>query len=128
MLRDRDGLTDAEADEVIAVARSLNTPQAQEAFSAKSRDSQRRTCDELRASATTEESITMLAAKVEREATEERLEAMQLLTQLKPATRTKVYKVLVEYRKGMTAGGRDWHKANAQHIEQYRNKFCSGAN
>jgi hypothetical protein len=127
ILKNRDGLSDAEADEVIAVASHLNTPEALEAERQTSEASLKKICSDLRTADTPEEMITVLSGSQARSLAKARLAGGNLLSELRPSTRAHVMKVLTEHRKGITVARIDWSKASPQKLNEYKNRRCSNA-
>ena len=124
MLRDRDGLSEAQAEEVIAAARKMDSPEASEAKAAKAKTVKEGACSDLKEAKSVEQSSQVLEAKRAQEDAEAHLEGVRVLAELTPATRAAVRKALVEYRKSIESSEPDWSEASPEMIERYKSKHC----
>lgn len=133
-LRDRDGLTQAEAAEVIAVAQRLNAPpapQARRAATEQAEASKRADCQALNRATTPDALLAELEAGEAAFVKARARKGKELLDALSPATRARMLDVLTEYRKSMTVGRQDWKKVREvrpEAMESYRAAKCSGVN
>ena len=134
MLRERYGLTQAQTDEVISVARGFTaasqagkTPAAIEAGTAKNRSF----CQSLNKAATADAQLAVLEAAEAANIQNEVQAGRAFLDQLSPATRARVRQMLIEYRKSLTVGRQDWKKlrdTKPEGLEMYRAAKCHNVN
>lgn len=128
MLTERDGLTDAQADEVIAIAAAANkpvTPPAIANLSAERLELQRKNCAALTSAKTRQETVAILEARDKQREAENRAEGVRLLSLLKPDTKVAVNAALAKYREGLTTNTMDWSKATDKHLAAIKTKTCA---
>ncbi len=125
MLRDRDGLTKEQADEVIAVARRLNSVEAREASRADAAAAMQRLCEGLRVATTTEAAVTLLQRSETEAAEKNRALGNSLLSELSAATRTRLSPALEENRNSLTVVRKDWANAKPEDIEGFKLRACA---
>ncbi len=134
LLRDRDGLSEAEASEVIAVAREANaptTPQARQAGIEREAALLHSQCDALNRAGTADAQLAALQAADADDVKRDIQAGKSLLAQLSPGTRARVMEVLAEQRKKITVVRRDWKHLRDERpeaLEMYRAAKCANAN
>ena len=127
VLRDRDGLTEAEAEEVISIARRLSGPEAEESRRAESRLSRQKLCTDLQLAASPGEALLLLEGAQAQSLARNRLAGANLLSELRPSTRTRVTKAIMEHRDATIVRRVDTKKLKAEEIEAYKTQQCSQA-
>jgi hypothetical protein len=130
ILRDRDGLTEVEAEEVIAVARQLEKLEQDGGQVERTRLDQsiKKVCSDLRATNTPEQARAVLEVRATTRNAENRSKGAGLLGELNTTTRAHVITALNEYRKGVTVVNVQWKNATAEQVERYRTGKCASVN
>jgi hypothetical protein len=125
-LWNRYDLTDAEAAEVLAVARRGATAEAQQAKLQGAREHEQ-LCEEFRQAGTADAQLAALQHSDERSFAATKAAGTALLDQLSPATRAHVLTLLVEERKGIQVSRLDWAKirnTQPEALEMLRAQMC----
>jgi hypothetical protein len=130
---DRGELTDAEAAEVLEVARRQHLSGMPQGVSnsGQRRASHRRLCEELARAGTADAKVTAFEEAEERTTTQEKAAGKAILDQLSPSTRASVLKVIAEHRKDISVGRPDWQKMRASQpeaLDKHHKSACVGVN
>lgn len=125
----RGELTDAEAAEVLALARHLGPPGEPRGEEAKWLANRSQMCQELASAQTTDAQIAALEGADNRATAQAVAAGKEILDQLSSGTRSSVMKVLTEYRTGMEIGRPNWRKFAASKpdaLVKHRAQICAG--
>jgi hypothetical protein len=119
-------LTDAEAAEVLAVARRAAATEAQQAHLRQTREHEQ-LCEELHQAGTADAQLAALQHSDDRSFAATKAAGAALLDQLSPATRTHVLTLLAEERKSIQVSRADWVKVRntqPEALEMLRAQMC----
>jgi hypothetical protein len=120
------GLSDAEAAEVLGVARRTAAAEAQRASLRETREHEQ-LCEELHQASTADALLAALQHSDERSYAATKAAGTALLDQLSPATRAHVLVLLAEERKGIEVSSIDWAKirnTQPEALEMLRAQMC----
>lgn len=124
---DRGQLNDAEAAEVLALARSLNSSEKARVSKDDTRELQQM-CGELNASGDPDVQLVALERAKARDVAREKALGKAWLDKLSPGARAHLLPGLIEHRKAITIGQPDWQKIRAtapEQLEVFRARACT---
>jgi len=114
---DRGALTDAQAAEVLDVARKLNPPGTLRGTDAKLKEGQRGLCRELAVARDSDAQVAAFEASEAKAVATEKAAGRNILDQLSPGTRAGVLDVLDKHRDDITVTRWDWTVIRARNPE-----------